>query len=317
MVEPTQRSLKGEGGAAALDWILFAALVALGGSSFAFIKTAVATIPPPVVATGRLWLAAVFLYAVMRFAGRRFPPLVERSAGALRLRQDWASMLAVSAIGYAVPFLIFPWAQQYVASGLAGVYMAFMPLWTLALAYFFANEGLSPSKLAGFALGLAGVLILMGPDIAGGAAQSGLLAQAGLLVATLCYAVSVVVSRRAPPIDPRVFACGTVLGGAILASPALLFADLAIADWSLASLLSVVALAIGPTALAGLIIIVIVQRVGAGFMALANYLTPVFAVAIGAALFHERLEATAFIALGVILAGVAVSRRQPKSQISS
>lgn len=305
-----RRRARGPSAARPLDWLLLAGLVALGGSSFGFIRTAVATIPPAVVATGRLWVGAVFLYAVMRVARRRFPPLLARSASGARLHLSWVSMFAVSAIGYTIPFFIFPWAQQFVESGLAGVYMAFMPIWTLGLAYLFAGEGLGAAKLAGFGLGFSGVLILMGPDVVGGAAQSSLLAQAGLLLATLCYAVSAILARRTPPIRPRVFACGTVLGAAVLSTPALFFTDLNPEDWALESVLSVIALGVGPTGLAGLFIIMLIKRAGAGFMALANYLTPIWAVMVGAALFGERLGPNVLIALAVILAGVAVSRRR-------
>ena len=309
MAERAARPLKAAGVARPTEWLLFAMLVAIGGSSFAFIKMAVETVPPPVVAAARLWIGAIFLFAIMRVAGRRFPGLVVGTDKGPRLHVAWVSMLAVSLIGYAIPFLIFPWAQQFVVRGLAGVYMAFMPIWTIALAFLFAGEKLTRWKIAGFALGFLGVMILMGPDVIGGAAHSGVLAQAGLLLATICYAVSVVISRRAPAIRPRVFACGTVLGGAILTTPALFFADLDPAHWSLKSVLSVVVLGIGPTGLAGLIIIILVKRVGASFMSLANYLTPVWAVALGALAFGERLAWTTFFALGVILAGVALSRK--------
>ncbi len=305
MNDTASRQLRAEGRAEALDWAIFAALVAIGGSSFAFIKEAIATVPPAIVAVGRLWVGAVFLYAVMRLGGERFPPLRD-SAG--RLSAAWSSMLWVSVVGYAVPFLIFPWAQQYVASGLAGVYMAFMPLWTIGLAHFFAGERLTPAKGAGFALGFIGVAILMGGDALTGAAHSSLAAQAGLAVATLCYSISVIISRRAAYVPPKAFACITVLGGALLATPALLLADFAPAGWSAASILSIIVLGLGPTGLAGLLIIIVVQRVGAGFMAFANYLTPVWAVALGALLFHERLHWSALLALLVVLAGVAVSR---------
>ena len=296
-------SSSGESKPAPLDWLIFAALVAVGGSSFAFIKEAVATIPPPVVAVGRLWIGGLVLYAVMRAGGEKLPPFFGGDSG-----PAWAAMLGVSLIGYAAPFLIFPWAQQYVESGLAGVYMAFMPLWTIGLAHYFADERLTRAKAAGFALGFLGVVVLMGGDALAGAAKASLAAQAGLVLATFCYAVSVVISRRTPQVSPKTFACATVLGGALFATPALCFADYEFGEWSPLSLASVVILGLGPTALAGLLIIVLVQRVCAGFMAFANYLTPVWAVILGAAIFQERLQWTVFLALGVVLAGVAVSR---------
>ncbi|MBY0423136.1 MAG: EamA family transporter [Parvularculaceae bacterium] len=293
----------------ARDWALFAAQVAIGGSSFAFIHVALETLPPAVVTVGRMWVGAIVMGAVMLFAGRRPPPLLVRTKSGLALHRAWGWMLAVGAVGYAIPFLIFPWAQQYIASGLAGVYMAFMPLWTLALAYLFAGETLTRAKLAGFALGFVGVLILLGPEIIAGVAHSGVFAQGALLVATFFYAASAVISRRAPRLRPQVFSAGTTLAGAVMTTPALLFSPLAPADWSLASLVAVVVLGVAPTGLAGFVIYILIKRVGAGFMSLSNYLTPVFAVFLGALLFHERLDWTVFAALAVILSGVFLSQR--------
>lgn len=290
------------------DWSLLAIVVILGGSAFAMIRFAVETMPPAVIAVSRLWVGAACLYVVMRLAGRRFPPLFQSVHGRLRLRRSWGSMIAVGVSGYLPPFFLFPWAQQFVESGLAGIYMAFMPLWTLGLAFLFAGESIDRRKLIGFAMGFAGVVILMGPEVLSGVANSNMLAQAGLLLATFCYAVSTVFARRAAPIRPRVFAAGVVLSSAVIATPALLFVELNPAQWSPGAIASVIGLGVGPTGLGAVLIIIMIRRAGAGFMSLANYVTPLWAVAVGAILFGERLQANALIALGVILAGVAISQ---------
>lgn len=299
------------------DWALLALLTALGGSSFTFIRTAIETMPPAIVAVGRLWVAAAALYLLMRAKRQSLPSFLIRTENGLRLNALWGSMIAVGVVGYSIPFLIFPWAQQYVESGLAGVYMAFMPLWTLGLAYFFADERLNAARILGFLMGFAGVLVLLGPEALSGVKQSGFLAQAGLLVATFCYAISVVLTRRAPGTSPRVFSAGAVAMGAVFATPALIFTPVDPAAWSIKSSASVLILGIGPTALAGFIIFTVVPRAGAGFMALSNYVTPVVAVMLGALLFQERLPSTAFAALALILAGVAVSQRKAAVQKSS
>ena len=293
------------------DWALLALIVAFGGSSFVMIRNAVETVPPAAVAAGRLWVAAALLYVVMRASGRRLPPFFVRNGTAWRIRRSWVWMIAVGAVGNVLLFYFFPWAQQYVESGLAGVYMAFMPIWTVALAYLFAGERLSGRKLAGFALGFTGVIVLMGPDAIKGALSSNLAAQAGLLLATFLYAASAVLSRRAPAIPPRVFAAGMLVVAAVMAVPALFVVDLQRQEWTLSSLLSIVFLGVFPTGLNGMLIIMLIRRAGAGFMALANYITPLWAVGLGALIFHERLDWPVFLALGVILAGVAISQRSP------
>jgi len=294
------------------DWTLLALIVAFGGSAFVMIRSALETMPPAAITIGRLWLGAIVVYAIMRHAGRRLPPLMIRSHGKLRLRRSWGWMIAVGIIGNTLPFFIFPWAQQFVDSGLAGVYMAFMPIWTIALAFFFAGESLTGRKLIGFGLGFIGVIVLMGPDVLQGAVGADLRAQAALLFATLCYAASVVLARRAPPMRPRVFAAGMMVVAAITATPGLLFASLDASQWSLASIASVVGLGIFPTGVNAVLIIMVIRRAGAGFMALTNYFTPIWAVVMGAAIYHERIEVSGFIALAIILIGVAVSQRKTK-----
>ncbi len=293
------------------DWALLAMIVAFGGSAFVMIRMAVATIPPFAVAIGRIWVGALLLYILMRAAGRRLPPFFTRAHGRLRIRRAWRWMIAVGAVGNLAPFFLFPWAQQFIESGLAGVYMAFMPIWTIALAYFFANERLNGRKLAGFAMGFAGVMILMGPGVIRGVISSDIKAQAALLLATFLYAAAAVLARRAPPIRPRVFAAGMMIVAAIMASPAVFFIDLRTEDWSAASIVSVIGLGFFPTGLNGVLIIMLIRRAGAGFMALTNYITPLWAVAMGAVFFGETLDPAVFIALTVILAGVAISQRRP------
>lgn len=299
----------------ASDWVLFALIVAIGGSSFAMIRGAVETIPPIVVTVGRLWVGALFLLIVMVQAGRRLPPVLKIGGGGISA--EWRSIIAISIVGYVIPFMIFPWAQQYIESGLAGIYMAFMPIWTVFLAYIFAGESLSWRKIIGLILGVAGVVLLIGPDVIADAATTNITAQIMLLIATFGYAAAAVITRKAPPMRPRAFAAGTLLTAALLSTPALLFIELNAEEWSLAGIINVIGLGLGPTGLAGVLLIVLIQRVGAGFMAFANYVTPFWAVAMGALLFNERLDPSAFIALVIILIGVAISQRRGRVPVST
>ncbi|MEL7485846.1 MAG: EamA family transporter, partial [Pseudomonadota bacterium] len=146
------------------------------------------------------------------------------------------------------------------------------------------------------------------------AATTSLAAQASLLAATMCYAAYAVITRRAPAIPPRALAASTLISAAILSTPMLLLADLERDAWTIAGMLNVVGLGLLPTGLGGVLLITLIKRVGAGFMALANYVTPVWAVSAGAVLFNERLDASAFVALVVILLGVAISQSKVRKK---
>jgi len=155
-------------------------------------------------------------------------------------------------------------------------------------------------------------MVLLGPEVVSGIGKSSVLAQIMILLATVCYAAGAVLTRRAPQIRPRVFAAGSLICAAILSTPVLFFTDFNVNEWTLSGVLNVVALGLGPTGLAGILLIILIQRVGAGFMGLANYVTPVWAVIMGAILFQERLEGTVFLALAIILIGVGVSQRRSR-----
>ena len=294
----------------ALDWALWALIIMFGGSAFVMIRASLETIAPVHIAVGRIWIGAITLYIIMRMAGRRFPPLLQKVRGRWTLRRSWRYMAAVGLVGNIAPFLLFPWAQQQVDSGLAGVYMAFMPIWTLFLAALFAGEAITGNKIIGFLLGFVGIIILMGADVLTGVGDTSILAQAGLLLATLCYAGSTVITRIAPPIRPRIFASGMMILAAIVATPLAFLAPIELDKISLTSALGVFGLGLLPTGINGVLIIILVRRAGAGFMALGNYVTPLWAVLMGALIYDERLAFNVFIALGVILAGVAISRRE-------
>lgn len=293
-----------------LDWLLLAAVTVIGGSSFVLIRSAVETMLPLEVAGLRLWVGAVILYAAMRHARQRFPRFFVRARGRWRVSRRWRYMIAAGTIGNAAPFLLFPWAQQYVDSGLAGVYMAFMPIWTVGLAYAFAGEAATPAKILGFALGLIGVLVIMGLDAIREAGSADARAQGALLLATFCYAAAAVIIRRAPPIGPRVFSTGIIVAAAVAVTPPLILGGIQPGAWSMAGLASVLALGVFPTGINAILGVMLIRRVGAGFSAIANYFTPVWALFMGVIIYAEALEPRVIAALVVILAGVAISQRR-------
>ena len=160
-------------------------------------------------------------------------------------------------------------------SALAGILLAIMPLSTVALAHFFANERMTAWKLAGFAVGFAGAVILIGPAALAGLGGPTFLAQLAILGAALSYALNAIMTRRTPRTDPAVLI------------------------W----------LALGPTALATVLYVGLIARAGAGFMSLVNYLVPIVALFTGLA-FGEAIGWNAYLGLIIILAGIAIARRQ-------
>ena len=193
-------------------WLLLVALVAMWGSSFVFTKLAVDALPPAVVVAARLVIAAVLLLALLAIRGEALP-------GAWR---QWRWIVAMAIVGNALPFWLISWGQQHIDSGLAGILMAIMPLSTLILAHLFvAGERLTMRRAAGFLLGFAGIVVLIGPEALLEVRGSGsaLVAQVAVLGGAVCYAVNSILARRRPASPPRQAAAGVALAAGLMMAP--------------------------------------------------------------------------------------------------
>ncbi len=281
------------------DWAGLAALALIWGTAFAFIGVAVETVSPLGVAAGRIWVAALALCVALRLSGYRFP-----ARGRI-----WLHFLVLGIVGNALPFYLISWGQRSVPSGVAGILMTMNPLVTLVLAHFFVRgEPITGARTAGFLLGSAGIVVLMGPGALAGLG-SDLLHQGAVLGGALCYAVNAILTRRMPDTHPFVASTCVLLVASLAIAPAIFVAGGSLTGTpSVGSLLSVVWLGLVPTAVATIVYFRIVRSAGPTFLSLVNYPVPIIAVGTGALFLAERPGANALVALGLILAGVALTQ---------
>jgi drug/metabolite transporter (DMT)-like permease len=284
------------------DWALLLSLVAMWGSSFMFNKIAVASVPPATVVAARLALGAATLVAIVYARGARLPP-----PGRI-----WAAYALLGFVGNAFPFYLIAWGQQFVDSALAGILIAAMPLATLVLAHFVVQgERMTLNRTAGFALGFAGIVLLMEPAaVAGlGGAAVEILAQLAILGGALCYSANSVLARLLVKTDFLAAATGTLLVAAVMMVPVALACD---APWTLqpdaASVASILWLGVGPTAIATICYFALISSAGPTFMSLVNYLSPAVAVFLGVTLLGEKPGVIAYTGLGLILVGIGLSQ---------
>ena len=291
------------------DWGLLAALVALWGSNFMFIKLGVEAVPPATLVATRLVIGAVILVAVVRVLGYTFPP-----AG-----RAWMPYLVLAVVGNCMPFWFISWGQKSIDSALAGILMAIMPLATLLLAHFFvAGEHMTRWRVAGFALGFLGIVALMGPAALAGLGGSPIemLAQLSVLAGALCYAVNGVLIRVTLKGDVMVASAAIIALAAAVSVPVALVLD---RPWELTPSASGIVIltwiGIGPTAVATLVHLKLIASAGPTFMSLINYCIPVVALFIGVSLLGEEPGTNAYAGLALILGGIALSqwRRRPPS----
>jgi drug/metabolite transporter (DMT)-like permease len=217
----------------------------------------------------------------------------------------------------AAPFIALSWGQQYVTSAFAGISMASVALLILPLSYFFvASEKITASTILGIFCGFCGVFILLGPEVFVASNETkeayGRLA---CLFATFCYAISAVLTKRLPPIDPIGLAAVSLSCGAFFVVPAAWLFEGAPPQVSSKTFFYLVILGVFPTAAATFLRIIIIRTAGPIFMTLTNFQVPLWSVFFSILILNEPFEISMLIALAVILSGLAINQHSEIKKI--
>ncbi|MGN6750369.1 MAG: DMT family transporter [Xanthobacteraceae bacterium] len=214
----------------------------------------------------------------------------------------------------AIPFLLIAWAQTHIESGLAAILNATTPLFTVIVAHLFTvDERLTWGRVFGVALGLAGVIVIVGPD-ALKSLGTDVAAELACLGAALSYAFAAVFGRRFADrgISPIETAAGQTAAAALLLAPAMLIID---RPWTLpmpssAAISALIAIAILSTVLAYILYFRILASAGATNLLTVTFLIPISAIILGFDFLGETLQLKHFAGLACIGCGlVAIDGR--------
>jgi drug/metabolite transporter (DMT)-like permease len=280
-------------------WLLFAAVALLWGVPYLFIKVAVAEVPPVTVVFARVALAAALLGPV---AARR---------GALRgLRGRLPQLVLLALLEITIPFLLISMGEQRITSSLAGLLIASMPLFVALLALRFdPAERVTGARLLGLLVGIAGVAALLGIDLAGDLGQ--VAGGAMVLLATLCYATSTLLVKRAFSDVPMlgVVTVATAISALLLAPFALALTPARLPSLNVA--LALAGLGVLCTAAGLLAYFALIVEAGPSRAAVITYMNPAVAVALGVAVLGEPLTGAILAGFALIIAGSWLSTRPP------
>lgn len=286
----------------AKSWIMVATLGLVWGASFLFIELALVGTGPFWLAASRILFAGLLTTAIWKLRGGQLYQTEERAT--------WAPLLTVGVLSSALPFVAISWGQQFVTSGFAGVSMAAVALIVLPLAHFFVpGDRLTMRKSLGFLIGFVGVAVLIGPEAFASTGVDGeLLGRFACVLGAACYAVSSVVMRRLPPVDPIGLSAVTLMIGAVPVTVLAVILEGLPPMPSRDVVAVILILGLVQTAAANLLRVMVIRSAGPVFMSLTNYQVPLWSVLLGVLLLGEEVEASLFIAMVLILAGVFLSQ---------
>jgi drug/metabolite transporter (DMT)-like permease len=279
-------------------WTLFAAMSVIWGMPYLFIKIAVADVEPAVVVFGRTALAGVVLLAVAAHRG------VVRATLA-----QWRWVLPFAAIEMLVPWLLLTHAEEELPSGLTGLLVACVPLAGAVIAYVLGDHhALAPIRLAGIAVGLGGVALLVGRDLNTG---NGIpwLAVVQVMIVCLCYATGpFIVSRKLVDVPDLGVVAVALCAAAIVVTP------LAIADWPASTppadaLWSILGLAVICTGIAFLVFFALIDEIGPNRATLITFANPAVAIILGAVFLDEAITLATLGGFVLVLAGCWLATR--------
>jgi drug/metabolite transporter (DMT)-like permease len=283
-----------------LAYAAFAIVCTVWGTTYLAIRIGVETIPPMLLTAARYLTAGLILFAVAWLRGDR-PP---RDARTLRN----AAFVGVLMVG--VGNLAVVWAEQWVPSGLAALFVATAPFWvTLIELVHGSGEKIGGRRLAGMLIGFVGVALLVTPRGAGGSFDmhfliGALVIQAGCVgwQSGTVYAKNTL--SKIPPLMSS--ALQMLCGGA-----AVLIAGVAVGEVPRFHLTPRTFTALAYLTLFGSVItytayVYALKSLRTTTMALYAYINPIVAVILGWLILRERLTWVSIVAMFVILGGVAL-----------
>jgi drug/metabolite transporter (DMT)-like permease len=288
------------------DLSLLFILAMIWSSSFTAIKVGMGVLPPTTFAMLRVAIGAVVLYGWLKMRGLSLP----------RSPRLWGSFFLIGLFGNALPFVMINWGEQKIASGLAAILVAAMPLAALLLGRFFSDEVFNTRRVIGVVTGFAGVVLLIGPQELMHLGEDAVRQLAvAVAVAAVSYAVAGILVRKLPTAKPSEHGAGVLLASSALLIPAALLVD---QPWTLTysvdALAAALYLGLFPTALATILLMMVVASRGVTFLSLNNYLIPVLGVLWGFLFLGEPVTREILMALALILVGIAIAGRGPATR---
>ena len=279
------------------------------GTTYLGIRVSVETIPPFFLSGTRYMLAGLILFGWVAVRGG--------------LREGWPTRwMWLSAVITGTGLVAFgngalSWGEQYLASGGAAIFIATVPFWMTAMARVFQGDPIRPLAAGGLVLGLAGLVMLVGPAALQGGPVWAMLA---CLLAALGWAAATVYSRSAPfPNNPfQVAGMQMFSGGVVVFLFSLVSGDAArfsLAHVSVRSELAFVYLLLVGAVLGFGVYIWLVKVAPLPLLGTYAYVNPVVAVILGHFLLGEVVSPRTILGGGVVILGVVLivaSQSQPE-----
>ena len=280
--------------------LAFALVYVLWGATYLAMRIAVVHIPPYVMGVLRYGVAGPLMLAYCALAGRKISIT----------RQDAMRLLAIGILLLSVANMGVATAEQFIPSGLTALIVAGVPIWVAMLeAWAFRSRRLSVMGLAGLALGIVGMLVLLWPQIS--AARLDRLELLGfgiLLIGSVSWALGSILSGRWK-LSVDVFTASAwemTFAGIINGLVAFLTGGFHKVTWTPSGLLAILFLVVCGSWIGFTAYIWLLEHMPTPKVATYAYVNPVVAVYLGWLVLHEKVDAFMLVGTVIIISAVAL-----------
>lgn len=279
----------------ASDWGLFLGLSSIWGASFLFMAIGLDAFHPGLVTLLRVGFGASFMLAIRRTRSVRVD------------RGDWSSIILLSIIWIAIPLTLFPIAQLWIDSGVAGMLNGATPIFTAVVASILLKQLPGRLQTLGLFIGFAGIMAIALPSAGGG--QMAAIGVVLVLLATVGYAFS---SNIVAPLQQKYGSLPIMARvqwvAAVLVTPFGVY-GLGQSEFAWPSVFAMLAVGVLGTGLAFVMMGSLVGSVGPTRATVITYLIPVVALLLGVVVRDEVVAPLAVIGVGLVIVGALLASR--------
>ena len=302
-----------------VNYLLLFGAGLIWGSQYFLNKIALTSFSTSMIAAGRIGIGVLTL-SLLLLAGLEQKNSYQKQTSFWKALPDF---LFIGLLEATLPCILVAWAQLRLASSVTAILIGTVPLFaTLLEICCVKNSTLSPKKIFAVTLGFLGVLVLMAPELLTSKSldplhgSSILLPVLAVLSSAFCFAAAMVLiqlrlSHRFTPIRS---AQGILLGATITTLPLMLWFT---KPWTITSfhptssaLIALIVLGIFCGGLVYTLFVLLINRAGASFASMTNYLVPPIGAFIGISFSDEKMTPPLIGSLIVILFALWLSRGQ-------
>ena len=278
----------------------FAVVCVVWGTTYLAIRVAIETIPPLMLTCMRFIFAGIVMLGIARWRGERIP----RDAKTL------ADLALVGTLMVGVGNLAVVWAEQWVPSGMAALFVATAPFWMVIIeAFRRGGERIDLRSGIGMAVGFIGVAILVTPKgPAGSLDPRFLLGAAAIQLGSIGWQLGSVRSKYNLKDVPLLASASLqmLFGGIVVAIVAVIIGEPARLSFTPKTFFALVYLTLFGSILAYSAYVYALAHLRTTKMSLYAYVNPAVAVVLGWLILKEELTWLSVVAMCVILSGVAL-----------